>query len=159
MKRDTKMDSMTRGREVARMRSALLPPGPLPPKLLADIAAAPDLTAHTPGPWWVGPGFSIESVKVENRQRIGRTVATVLVPERMPDEARANARLIAAAPELLAALSECLAQLTGPAGVWGDGRGNDGKKTGLSGDEFNALRDSRIEKARAAIALAEGGEA
>lgn len=54
--------------------------------------------------------------------------------------------------ELLAALEGLLEQVTGPAGVWGDGRGNDGKKTGLSGQEFNDLKDARIQKARTIIA-------
>lgn len=62
-----------------------------------------------------------------------------------------NAALIAAAPDLLAALEGALAQLTGPAMVYGDGRGNDGKKAGLSHQEFNALQAERIAKARAAI--------
>lgn len=68
-----------------------------------------------------------------------------------------NARLIASAPALLAALKGLLDQATGPAGIWGDGRGNDGKKTGLSGQEFNELREARIQNARAAIAKAQGG--
>lgn len=65
-------------------------------------------------------------------------------------------RLANAAPDLLNALSELLKQAVGPAAVYGDGRGNDGKKTGLSHWEFNALRDERIAQARAAIAKATG---
>jgi hypothetical protein len=64
------------------------------------------------------------------------------------------AQLTAAAPDLLGALEGALAQLTGPAQMYGDGIGNNGKKTGLSAEEFNALRDSRLEAARAAIAKA-----
>lgn len=54
-------------------------------------------------------------------------------------------------PQLVDALKDLLAQQEGPAGVWGDGRGRDGKKTGLSGQEFNALRDKRIKTARAVL--------
>lgn len=62
----------------------------------------------------------------------------------------------AMAPALLEALKEALAQMTGPAGIWGDGRGNDGKKTGLSHQEFNELFQARINAAREAIRQAEG---
>ena len=40
--------------------------------------------------------------------------------------------------------------------VWGDGCGNDGKKTGLTHQEFCELRKARYAQARAAIAAAEG---
>lgn len=56
--------------------------------------------------------------------------------------------------ELLAALVGCLAQLLGPALVHGDGRGNDGRKTGLSGQEFSRLKAKRIAAARSVIAKA-----
>jgi hypothetical protein len=67
---------------------------------------------------------------------------------------RAVANLLKAAPDLLAALEGLLAQSEGPAMVYGDGRGNDGTKTGLSHEEFNALRKNRIDAARAAISKA-----
>jgi len=53
---------------------------------------------HTPGPWWVeGPGEGIEV-----HDTFGRTAS--VWGEHAPDsEAWANAHLIAAAPELLAA--------------------------------------------------------
>lgn len=55
--------------------------------------------AHTPGPWWVdGPGEGIEV-----HDTFGRT-ASVWGEGGKESEAWANARLIAAAPELLAAL-------------------------------------------------------
>lgn len=53
--------------------------------------------------------------------------------------------------DLRDALSGLLAQVTGPAVVYGDGRGNDGIKDGLSHKEFCDLRDSRINAARAAL--------
>lgn len=53
--------------------------------------------AHTPGPWWVdGPGEGIEV-----HDTFGRT-ASVWGDAGEVDEAWGNARLIAAAPELLA---------------------------------------------------------
>jgi len=55
---------------------------------------------------------------------------------------------------LVSALSDLLAQITGPAMVHGNGCGNDGKKTGLSGEEFSALRKARIDAASSALALA-----
>lgn len=58
--------------------------------------------------------------------------------------------------DLLAALEALLDQVTGPAQVFGNGCGSDGKKTGLSGQEFNARTDSRIDQARAAILKAKG---
>jgi hypothetical protein len=63
-------------------------------------------------------------------------------------------------PALLEACEGLLAQVTGPVMVHGDGRGRDGVKDGLSGDEFRALRDARIDAARAALAQAraKGGE-
>lgn len=74
---------------------------------------------------------------------------------RIAEESIVQARLDAAG--LLEACKGLLEQVTGPAMVYGDGRGNDGKKTGLSHEEFNTLRNNRIAKARAAIAKAANG--
>ena len=77
-------------------------------------------TQHTPGPWIVtainaADGSNIFAGKV----RIGHTVS---VPEKgsglpivSPDEAHANARLIAAAPELLETLRDFYTWLQAPA--------------------------------------------
>ena len=56
--------------------------------------------------------------------------------------------------ELLGACEGLLSQLEGAAMVCGNGCGNDGKKTGLSQQEFVALRNSRLDAARTAIAKA-----
>ncbi len=61
-------------------------------------------------------------------------------------------RVLANAEDMRDSLEELVAQLTGPAQVYGDGCGSDGKKTGLSHWEFNALRDQRIAKAQAILA-------
>lgn len=118
-----------------------------------------DEARHTPGPWTALDHITVsehtpQHVEVRGPRRI-EAIADCFYG-RSNVEMFANARLIAAAPELLAALNECLAQLEGPAGVWGDGRGNDGKKTGLSHDEFNQLRGQRLSNARSAIAKAKG---
>ena len=74
-------------------------------------------------------------------------------PKRFTPEGRAEiGLLLAAAPEMLDLLTDLLDQVTGPAGVWGDGRGRTGEKDGLSGEEFNARKAERIERASALLA-------
>ena len=86
-------------------------------------------TKHTPGPWTTNNGFTILSAK-------GKTASSD-VPNKTitDDEAIANAALIAAAPDLLAALEFCSDALNTEAG---------------------GLYKAHIEQARAAIAKAEG---
>ena len=71
-------------------------------------------TKHTPGPWTVtadGAGWHIECAPER-----GHSVAYIMAeigeedPDTSDDEKEANARLIAAAPELLAALIDLLHQ-------------------------------------------------
>ena len=69
-------------------------------------------TQHTPGPWKacapIGPGdFGILSMAVN----AGGNFYVATIPNGQHREAEATARLIAAAPELLAALESCLAHL------------------------------------------------
>jgi hypothetical protein len=93
---------------------------------------------HTPGPWDVYAGTMIE--------REGMLLATVPESSQMcpPDgrdmfwETRANARLIAAAPELLEALEDCVESLSRL-------RNADG-----------AYRVTCLQQVRAAIAKAKG---
>ena len=88
---------------------------------------------HTPGPWQFSPGHD-----PHNQAQIygddGKTLAVTF-----SDEGSANARLIAAAPDLLFALYACLAELVDVVNAEG-------------GDESEAMR-----QARAAILQAEGG--
>jgi len=64
------------------------------------------LSQHTPGPWTVdGNHFQIWANDGENAVA---SVYSTASPEPMASEARANARLIAAAPDLLAALEDSL---------------------------------------------------
>lgn len=58
-------------------------------------------TKHTPGPWMES---SFEVWSPLNGKRFGKVVANLRRAEAPDDEARANALLIAAAPDLLAAL-------------------------------------------------------
>lgn len=66
------------------------------------------MSAATPGPWAIRRGHSV----VEIRTTAGLPVAATAGGDywkNFSDEALANARLIAAAPDLLAALTELLA--------------------------------------------------
>lgn len=96
--------------------------------------------AHTPGPWVVVNGTAV-APQWAPRERVAKTIAVNLradedgaFPE-VGEWQHADARLIAAAPELLDALKESLDVM----GEWGD-----------DGDPAWASR------ARAAIAKAEG---
>ena len=138
-----------------------------------EAKRAAGAAAHTPGKW-EAHAFHVVAVDTFTRKLPnGETykVSHCIVERTDGDteaEAQANAARIAACvnacagiadpektiPELLAALRGLLAQAEGPAMVYGDGRGNDGTKTGLSHEEFCALRQSRVEAARAAIRAA-----
>lgn len=93
---------------------------------------------HTPGPWIYGSEVGVDSTRIETES--GRVIGAIRTREvtdwqhghpiySWSDEGAANARLAAAAPELLAALQDII---------------NDGLSTG------------RIAAARAAIAKATG---
>ena len=69
-------------------------------------------TKHTPGPWaanetnqinYMGDTYNADVVWSANMDR----GPVAFIPLRAPEESVANARLIAAAPELLAALEAC----------------------------------------------------
>jgi hypothetical protein len=61
------------------------------------------MSEHTPGPWWVGPHYKSDVESSEGR-------ITECRPMQTP-RAIANAHLIAAAPELLAALKKAVTAL------------------------------------------------
>jgi len=64
---------------------------------------------HTPGPWKVDSG---EALKVRNNSgSIATIMQTHLTGRRSNDETMANARLIAAAPDMLEALSIARAEI------------------------------------------------
>ena len=60
--------------------------------------------SHTPGPWIVESGDSTSKFIYDNKGEDGYLGALATVEHGDPDELEANACLIAAAPELLAAL-------------------------------------------------------
>jgi len=75
--------------------------------------------AHTPGPWHVGPFDRDNQIFSDNGRMRLESGGTTLYPiatvndgwDNTEDEA--NALLIAAAPELLAALKDCVAEFNG----------------------------------------------
>ena len=68
-----------------------------------------DQARHTPGPWWVDETFTIWTGGLAIAYADGSHVAHTTRGFEGPDgEAYANARLIAAAPDLLEALKDVL---------------------------------------------------
>lgn len=110
---------------------------------------------HTPGPWrldnniaygWKTNPFSIT---VRKRGVHSTTVANIPAKQTISrDEAEANARLIAAAPDLLEALVELSKSFIGT-------YGNDTR----SDNEIDLHREFWEKRAREAIAKATGGSA
>jgi hypothetical protein len=86
------------------------------------------MAGHTPGPWTVGRDFSI----IAGSEEIAALYTNDGADDSKPYPVEANARLIAAAPELLEALKDAV-----------DGEGD--------------MTAERIARWRAAIAKAEGG--
>ena len=122
---------------------------------------ANDTQKHTPGPWTAaGPGIR-ETAGKDPRIMVlhpdgVRLIATTHEGCTRPDgatickdEQRANARLIAAAPELLEALRESETALTELLCS---------RELDSTRQPFHAVRDAR-DRMRAAIAKAEGGDA
>ena len=112
------------------------------------------MSKHTPGPWnisWARSGQRLEGARIRAKEldlvcyvpsdRIGPTDEDP--GERMSDEQQANARLIAAAPELLEALEGFVRDLE--RGPWG-----------ADGPPITHPALQRYEQAKGAIAKAEG---
>lgn len=105
--------------------------------------------AHTQGQWEVLPGKDATGDETLCIRGNGEFIATMDVvsidgaPYRLPDNGEANARLIAAAPELLEAMESLFEHCEMVHKHWGDG---DNTK------EANAA----IEAGKAAIAKAKG---
>lgn len=62
---------------------------------------------HTPGPWVVTPGDSVVAIHSEDGKRVAAT-NTQTYYQKYTETDMANARLIAAAPDLLAALKDAM---------------------------------------------------
>lgn len=94
------------------------------------------MSKHTPGPWAATPCLDVGrygppwTIRVDKQTVVASLIGAAL--HRGAETAEANARLIAAAPDLLAALKELLP-------MWESG-----------------IREPWVERARAAIAKAEG---
>ena len=79
--------------------------------------------AHTPGPW-KACGYEVHDRTTEYDEdgaRIGSTANCICTAHFVPshaDQRKANAALIAAAPELLAALEKAVEQYGRPGGPW-----------------------------------------
>lgn len=118
------------------------------------------MSAHTPGPWalssFIGNlgrhitleshlsrpiGASVDSQKCRDTYQINIAAVGRHACHLSIEEAEANARLIAAAPDLLAALQECALRL--------------GALVLASGD-FSDVNANAIDQAHAAIQKAEG---
>ena len=100
------------------------------------------MSAHTPGPWVAVKNSCFWDINIAGSWL---TVADACASKHLPDgdNGEANARLIAAAPELLEALKEMLVDYDDASGEW-------------SGSDVIAKAYRIIDKARAAIAKAEG---
>lgn len=103
-------------------------------------------TTHTPGTWVATPYGDIESTT-------GLSIGTTNPVPLKPIDA-ANARLMAAAPELLEALTHFLAASEAPGKVWSKDM-SVGRRERLLAESDAYLR-AASEKARAAIAKAKG---
>ncbi|HCF3952659.1 TPA: hypothetical protein NID70_002237 [Pseudomonas aeruginosa] len=69
------------------------------------------MSKHTPGPWHVG-GPNKCTIYDKHGQRLANSFEGVMATQRTDSECEANARLCAAAPELLEALQSCIQQIT-----------------------------------------------
>lgn len=82
-------------------------------------------TKHTPGPWkvrkeWSGDGYEVYPTRAGKKPEFGQWAAIATVDSIISkgESARKNARLIAAAPELLAALQEAVDGMGGSYATW-----------------------------------------
>ena len=109
------------------------------------MTATPRETEHTPGPWEATDLSEAHWVETNHRWGIFSASRRVAKVEGVGGEYEANARLIAAAPDLLEALKAMVA-------ITNDSRGVDGYH--LNGDiaewdEFDAINQARAALAKA----------
>lgn len=68
------------------------------------------MSAHTPGPWFIKPPWSgFSKISGPNGELIFGLAAGSIDEKRPDEECKANARLIAASPDMLATLKDALA--------------------------------------------------
>ena len=105
---------------------------------------------HTPGPWAVEHPYGEPGIYVTGANpRLSNPLICKLVDQARTPEGAANARLIAAAPELLVALKAIKASLNQPVQ-------HTGIRNGASCDILRGDARTAVEFASAAIAKAEG---
>lgn len=112
--------------------------------------ATPAAAAHTPGPWRIitqtpyGTPYPIHKIFGKTENGHDRYITEInLISDELAQEEKANARLIAAAPDMLAALEDLFTHCAMVHKHWGD---NSNQKEA----------DAAIKAARAAIAKAKG---
>lgn len=104
--------------------------------------------SHTPGPWHAKTNHFIMATEKDPK-----VIAEIVDDPAFPDGTQtANARLIAAAPELLAALKKVLAEINACLGI-----GEHGIREAVGSTNLAVLA-VRCQQADAAIAKAEGTE-
>ncbi|WP_338615770.1 hypothetical protein [Achromobacter sp. E1] len=108
-------------------------------------------TKHTPGPW--APHLVDETIVVIPRRPLPQHISTLGHSEVADDEDYANARLIAAAPELYEALDALFTDMLIAQGNMRDAAKRDHRWEGCA-DEIQP----RIDAARAALAKARGAQ-
>ncbi len=73
------------------------------------MSAEKQMSAHTPGPWELDHGEDGDNFTIRaDGEFVTRLTKSRYTDDRRDPEAYANAALIAAAPDLLAALRECI---------------------------------------------------
>jgi hypothetical protein len=112
-----------------------------------SVASVP---SHTPGPWTVGDDSpnDYEGPMIDTRDRVVAVITIDHENESTPEE-RANAQLISAAPDLLAALQAAVEYL--------EAYRPKGKIRDIF-TQLNAHENGALKPARAAIAKATGGQ-
>lgn len=105
---------------------------------------------HTPGPWCAEPAdmFGDHNIVLGDNADDARAIAAVVSNLRAPSEVEANARLIAAAPDLLEACQELIGVIDSVDG-----------EADYSKEEWAALGSAKLhaeDRIRAAIARATG---
>lgn len=112
---------------------------------------------HTPGPWKFRPHSSGDGAFViyPPESNFGAVGEAYAYPRYVAENSRANAALMAAAPDLLAELRGMVADVQITAACMLDSVETHGTHGGWLHDESNRLF-SALETARAAIAKAEG---
>ena len=118
------------------------------------------MSAHTPGPWFVPKSFGTQYVEARIDGGMLQEVAAC-GPTQEPTQQYANARLIAAAPELLEALNNLLEAVESMQGTYGCVRGDtpEDSDTFMHEEWAEKFLQERANDAVAVLAKATGSAA